>query len=45
MLSVIVFKYNMSLYLYPKKNLSDNWTFVEELLKLTCNPKVSIASN
>uniref|UniRef100_A0A7N6AVE8 Protein MMS22-like n=1 Tax=Anabas testudineus TaxID=64144 RepID=A0A7N6AVE8_ANATE len=26
-----------------EKNLSDNWTFVEELLKLTGNPKVSLA--
>uniref|UniRef100_A0A3Q1FI97 Protein MMS22-like n=1 Tax=Acanthochromis polyacanthus TaxID=80966 RepID=A0A3Q1FI97_9TELE len=26
-----------------EKHLGDNWTFVEELLKLTCNPKVSLA--
>lgn len=25
----------------PQKNVGDNWNFVEELLKLTCNPKVS----
>ncbi|XP_028985753.1 protein MMS22-like isoform X2 [Betta splendens] len=25
------------------KHLSDNWTFVEELLKLTCNPKGGLA--
>ncbi|GLD48715.1 protein MMS22-like protein [Lates japonicus] len=26
-----------------EKHLSDNWTFVEELLKLTCNPKGGLA--
>lgn len=27
-----------------QQQLGDNWTLVEELLKLTCNPKVSTAS-
>lgn len=31
------------LYLHSQKHLGDNWTFVEELLKITCNPKVSSA--
>ncbi|XP_031596085.1 protein MMS22-like [Oreochromis aureus] len=26
-----------------EKNLGDNWTFVDELLKLTCNPKGGLA--
>ncbi|XP_069558209.1 protein MMS22-like [Brachyistius frenatus] len=26
-----------------EKHLGDNWTFVEELLKLTCNPKAGLA--
>uniref|UniRef100_A0A672HQN3 Protein MMS22-like n=1 Tax=Salarias fasciatus TaxID=181472 RepID=A0A672HQN3_SALFA len=29
------------LAILKRNHLGDNWTFVEELLKLTCNPKVS----
>lgn len=41
----ILFVCIILLYLHSQKHLGDNWTFVEELLKLTCNPKVSSASS
>uniref|UniRef100_A0A8C4EJ61 Protein MMS22-like n=1 Tax=Dicentrarchus labrax TaxID=13489 RepID=A0A8C4EJ61_DICLA len=36
-------QYSRNGTLQNEKHLGDNWTFVEELLKLTCNPKVSLA--
>lgn len=39
------FKCVILFFLHSQKHLGDNWTFVEELLKLTCNPKVSTGSS
>uniref|UniRef100_A0A3P8U2N9 Protein MMS22-like n=1 Tax=Amphiprion percula TaxID=161767 RepID=A0A3P8U2N9_AMPPE len=36
-------QYSRNGTIHNEKHLGDNWTFVEELLKLTCNPKVSLA--
>lgn len=37
---VVVFKCLSLIYLHLQKNLGDNWTFVDELLKLTCKVRV-----
>uniref|UniRef100_A0A672HQ16 Protein MMS22-like n=1 Tax=Salarias fasciatus TaxID=181472 RepID=A0A672HQ16_SALFA len=37
-------QYSQNGAVQDENHLGDNWTFVEELLKLTCNPKVSNAS-
>ncbi|XP_034729910.1 protein MMS22-like [Etheostoma cragini] len=34
---------NGTVHYESQKHLGDNWTFVEELLKLTCNPKGGLA--
>lgn len=36
---------NLSFLIHIQKHLDDNWTFVEELLKYTCNPRVSTVSS
>uniref|UniRef100_A0A3Q0R1D6 Protein MMS22-like n=1 Tax=Amphilophus citrinellus TaxID=61819 RepID=A0A3Q0R1D6_AMPCI len=36
-------QYSRSGVVQNEKDLGDNWTFVDELLKLSCNPKVSLA--
>ncbi|XP_073341681.1 protein MMS22-like [Pagrus major] len=36
-------QYNRNGTLRNEKHLGDNWTFVEELLKLSCNPKGGLA--
>lgn len=33
------------LFYLPQKIVGDNWNFVEELLNVTCNPKVGAASS
>uniref|UniRef100_A0A8C6V213 Protein MMS22-like n=1 Tax=Neogobius melanostomus TaxID=47308 RepID=A0A8C6V213_9GOBI len=43
--SALLGQYSRSGAIHNEKHMGDNWTFIEELLKITCNPKGNVAED